>query len=503
MEIGTVISTIEGPSPNTFAFVVNEKSDSTPVRQNQFVELKTTDGKMVAMVQNLIKTNRYFERAESVREYERSGTPMSSTFPVERWEYLVAEAQPLGVYKGDQLQRATFPPSPGTKVHEADNTTLKNFLGLTDNGLDLGAVDHHQLPVKLNMTRLVQKHWAVLGISGSGKSHSVSILLEELLDRKKEDGRIALFIIDVHGEYTGFAEDPKYSKRVKVIKGQQIRIGTSNLSAYGFADLMPNMSSSQVRDLNKIINKMKSKKRDKPYNLDDLIEAVKDSEEIRDNTSTALIGWLMELKHLRLFNYSDFPACQELKPGKALILDFSDMTNLRKKQAIVAYFSRKYFNLRKNGLIPPYVEIIEEAHQFAPEGVKKEGALSKGILRTIAREGRKFYASLCLISQRPIQLCTTILSQANTHFIMRVTNPYDLKHIGESSEGITKRTLDTISRLRVGEGLIVGEAVNFPVFVKVRDRKSCPPDHSRKLEEYAAEYESKVTQKSKDAETFM
>lgn len=503
MEIGTVISTLEGPSPNTFAFVVNEQPGQITVRQNQFVELKTTDGKMVAMVQNLIKTNRYFERAESVREYERSGTPMSSTFPIDRWEYLVAEAQPLGVYTGNLLQRATFPPSPGMKVHEAKNETLKDFLGLSDNGLEIGQVEHHKLPVKLDMTRLVQKHFCLLGLSGSGKSYLASAILEELLDRKRGDGRIALFIIDVHGEYVGFAEDPQYSKKVKVIKGQQIRIGTSNLNAYGFADLMPKMSSFQVRDLNKVINKMKSKKRDKPYNLDNLVEAVQESEEIRENTSGALIGWLMELKQLKLFNYSDFPACQELKPGEALILDLSDITNLRKKQAIVAYFSRKYFNLRKNGLIPPYVEVLEEAHQFAPEGVKKEGALSKSILQTIAREGRKFYASLCLISQRPIQLSTTILSQANTHFIMRVTNPYDLKHIGESSEGITKRTLDTISSLRVGEGLIVGEAVNFPVFVKVRERRSNPPNHSRKLEDYAAEYEKKVVQKSKDAETFM
>ena len=67
MEIGTVISTIEGPSPNTFSFVVNEKNGEMPVQKNQFVELKTPQGKMVAMVQDIIKTNRYFERAESVR----------------------------------------------------------------------------------------------------------------------------------------------------------------------------------------------------------------------------------------------------------------------------------------------------------------------------------------------------------------------------------------------------------------------------------------------------
>ena len=84
MEIGTVISTMEGPSPNMFSLVVNEKKGDLPVAKNQFIELKTAQGKMVAMVQNVVKTNRYFERAESVREYERSGKSMDSIFPTER-----------------------------------------------------------------------------------------------------------------------------------------------------------------------------------------------------------------------------------------------------------------------------------------------------------------------------------------------------------------------------------------------------------------------------------
>ena len=130
-------------------------------------------------------------------------------------------------------------------------------------------------------------------------------------------------------------------------------------------------------------------------------------------------------------------------------------------------------------------------------------AISKSILRTIAREGRKFYASLCLISQRPIQLCTTILSQCNTHIILRITNPYDLDHIGKSSEGISRSTLDTISSLRVGEGLVVGEATNFPVFIKIRERRTKLPDERQKLQDYAKKYEEVVEKSSKDAEAFM
>ncbi|MFH1786156.1 MAG: ATP-binding protein [archaeon] len=505
MEVGTVISTFEGPSPTNFSFVVNEKAGEIPIKKNQFVELKSPQGKIVAVIENIKKTNRYFERAESVREYERSGIPMNSIFPVDRWEYLLAEAKCLGVYTDTSVERASFPPSPGTKVYPIENSTLKKFLGLVDDGLDLGLVEHHNLPVKLSLTRLVQKHWAMLGISGSGKSYAVSVMLEELLDRTPESGRIALFIVDVHGEYSGFAKTEKYADRIKIIKGSDIRIGTSNLNGPGFASMLPQMSGAQVRDLNVVVDGLrKNKKKDsKPYNITDLVNAVEKSEEINENTAKALNGWLRELENLRLFNYSDFPSSKELRPGHALILDLSDITSLRKKQTIVAYFSRKLFDLRKKGLVPPYVEILEEAHQFAPESAKFENAISIPILSTIAREGRKFYASLCLISQRPIKLSTTILSQCNTHFILRITNPYDLKHLGESSEGITQETLNTISSLRVGEGLIVGEAVNFPVFVRIRQRRSKNPDHALPLQSYAIKYEDVLEKNSKDSETFM
>ena len=147
--------------------------------------------------------------------------------------------------------------------------------------------------------------------------------------------------------------------------------------------------------------------------------------------------------------------------------------------------------------------ILEEAHQFCPEKASEEKAVARGIIRTIAREGRKFGASLCLISQRPVQLDTTTLSQCNTHIILRITNPYDLKHIGETSEGIDARTQSMISSLRVGEGIIVGEAVNFPVFFKFRKRKSAPSRHEFSLEQAAIDFENSEGKNREEAESFL
>ena len=120
--------------------------------------------------------------------------------------------------------------------------------------------------------------------------------------------------------------------------------------------------------------------------------------------------------------------------------------------------------------IPPFLLIVEEAHQFCPEAAISK-ALTKHIIETIAREGRKFMACLCLISQRPKRLSTTALSQSNSKMILNIKNPYDLKHLMDSSEVITKEYANMISSLGVGEMLLMGNAVNYPIFIDVRERK--------------------------------
>jgi DNA helicase HerA-like ATPase len=119
--------------------------------------------------------------------------------------------------------------------------------------------------------------------------------------------------------------------------------------------------------------------------------------------------------------------------------------------------------------IPPFLLILEEAHQFCPEASQSK-AISKSIIETIAREGRKFMACLCLISQRPKKLSTTALSQLNSKMVLNIKNPYDLKHLMDSSEAISKEYADMISVLGVGEMLLMGNAVNYPLFVNVRQR---------------------------------
>jgi len=498
--IGTVISNLDGPSTFRFDFVIKESKD-IPVHKGQFVQVKTEQGILLGRVDDILKTNRNYMQAESVREFEKTGRPLNEMFPVDRWEYLVAKAIPLGVYDSGLLKRVTYPPSPGIVVEQIDKKILSSFLGLDEKGLNIGKISFHDLDAKVNLTKMFQKHLAILAISGAGKSYLTSVLFEELLDRMNELGKPAVIVIDPHGEYSGFEDDPNYMKRTKIYSKNDLSIGISKLSPYQIMEFLPQMSSAQKRELTTIIQKLMKEK--KGYGFKDLITAIEMSN-TKQVIKDTMKSWLMQLENSKIFGNYTKPNIKDLaKSGQLSILDISNIINQKEKQMLVTFFTRKLFWLRRIGEIPPFILVVEEAHQFCPEGVKKEGALSRNILETIAREGRKFHASLVLISQRPIQLSTTALSQCNTHIIMRVTNPYDLDHIGKSSEGITSDVLKTIPGLRVGEALIVGEAVNYPLLVKVRERKSKKSDKGISFENALIKYNNLVKKNNEDMKVFM
>jgi len=205
-----------------------------------------------------------------------------------------------------------------------------------------------------------------------------------------------------------------------------------------------------------------------------------------------------------LFESMERPPIESIaKEGQLNIFDMSDFVQLKERQIVVAYFARKLFEARRQGKIPPFILFVEEAHQFAPGGEEEERAVSRGVIEQIAREGRKFHACLVLITQRPKRLSITALSQCNTNIILRVTNPMDLQHIEESSEGISKDVMGMIPGLKVGEALVVGEAVNYPVLVKVRERRSKSSDKGTKLEDALVKYRLSKSLDAKDMEAFM
>lgn len=502
--LGTIVSSIDGPSPSTVSFVVNNGK----VHKGMFVELEYSEGVMVCLVEDVVKTNRYFERPDSVKAI---GDDLEKNFPAADWEFLLGKGKPLGIFvSGSPIQRSTFPPSPGTKVFKATDDNVKKFLGLQEKGLNLGRINFHDVEMKVNMSKILQKHLAILAMSGAGKSYCVSVLLEELLSRAKEDGQMSVIVFDTHGEYTSFGEPAKsphvdFSSRTKIIDATKIKIACSKLTTGLLAQVLPELSAPQKRELSSIIGKLTSEMKSGvgPFDLNDVKAEIAASAS-NSKTSETLLGIISELEELHLFSKIDSPSVEDLaKQGQLTVIDLNNVIGEKKKQIMVAYFSSRLFNARRHKQIPPFALFIEEAHNFIPETTSKDIAIAKPTLRTIAREGRKFGAALVVISQRPKRLDTTTLANCNTNIILRITNPYDLDHIKQSSEGLDVGSINMISSLRVGEALIVGEAVGAPTFFKVRLRTSQPSRHEVTLEEAAKRFATDVNQKNEEADSFL
>jgi DNA helicase HerA-like ATPase len=492
--IGTIIvGEDNSPNPSEFSFVLTRDEEEFRLQKGMYVVVPSEEGKIIATISDVYKTNRYFSSPSAVRAYETSGKTMASIFPADRWEHIIAKAKTMGIITRIGIQRLLYPVSPGNTVFTPDTETLSRFLGLEKtNGLLLGKIDQHDLDVRLNLTRLLQKHVAVLAISGAGKSYTVSVILEELLSRKKEEGRIAVVLFDVHGEYKGLGDEKSpFHKKTEIFPGAVIQFATHSIRPGQFAVFEPQITPVQTRELYKINQKLfhEKVKKGEGYLISDIIAELESDDQINPRSKEALIGWLYTLERTKLFGLAENPALEEiLEPGKLVIFDLSEFTSMKLKQMIVSYILYRIFDSRKKSTVPPTAIVLEEGHQFAPEA-RLELAISRPIIETIAREGRKFFTSLILVSQRPVKLSTTTLSQCNTHIIMNVLNPYDLDFIGRSSEGIDKATLSAITTLGVGEAIIAGNAVNQPIFVKIRERKT-KTMKTKTLEESAKNYDT-------------
>ncbi|MEM4137517.1 MAG: ATP-binding protein [Candidatus Anstonellaceae archaeon] len=482
-KVGVVVAAEDSPSTTQFHFILT----SEKIKKGNYVFLNSQNKKIFGQVIEIFWSNRYFKSHEVVADISNFGG--MDNFPTEAWSYGLAKAKIIGVLDEDRFVRCFFPPKCGEEIFLASALDLQKILNLPPSGLNLGKLLHHELDVKLDLSKLIGKHLAILAMSGAGKSYFCSVLLEEILEIKKEEGRISTLIFDSHQDYTFLKE--AYPSAVEVIDAKNLKLSYLSLGVNKIVSML-DLSPRSKFLLEKLFKQIKQKKKTQGIptpSLDELLEMI-EKDNINQNTKAALMEAISMLKSLKFISNKDnFKKSQFPSPGKLIIFDLSSIENLDQKQLLVHYFLSKFFNARKKKKIPPTLAIIEEAHNFCPEKEKASAALSRDIINTIAREGRKFFFCLCLISQRPVNLSTTALSQCSTNVILRITNPNDLEHILQSSEAMDADSLKFIPGLEVGSALILGEVSRFPLFLEIRKRKTSFQRPSKSIQQEAKEFE--------------
>jgi DNA helicase HerA-like ATPase len=123
------------------------------------------------------------------------------------------------------------------------------------------------------------------------------------------------------------------------------------------------------------------------------------------------------------------------------------------------------------------------------------GAARRTVER-IAKEGRKYGVSCMVVSQRPVEVSETILSQCNNFVILRLTNPIDQNYVRKLVPDSFAGLVDVLPALRQGEALIVGEAISMPLRVQIDFPKPEPESADIKFYEKwkKSEARTKITE---------
>ena len=111
----------------------------------------------------------------------------------------------------------------------------------------------------------------------------------------------------------------------------------------------------------------------------------------------------------------------------------------------------------------PITIICEEAHRYAPRDKQVGFEAAKRALFRIAKEGRKYGVSLCVISQRPSDLAPGLLSECNTMFAFRMTGQEDQEIVRGAVPEASHGLMNFLPALRNGEAIAVGEGVSMPM----------------------------------------
>lgn len=420
-------------------------------------------------------------------------------------------------------------PDPGAKVYLCTDTMLQQVLNRkipeAVGAAHIGGLllrEEGAVPIALDVKELVSTHMAILAGTGSGKSYTAGVLVEELLLPKN---RAAILIFDPHGEYGTLSEvqghpafqSNGYAARVNVRTPESVKIRISSLDYHDVLTLLPQMSDRQQSILNKGFALLKRhKKGDYRWDVQDLIQAVYEADTQVDEegnekagSSAPALEWKLErLARSPYFHPLEHMTPKSLfEPGQVTVLQMNEISQ-EEQQVICAAVLRQAYHARMNtqkeniveadeNYLPyPVFILLEEAHRFAPA---HEPSRCKQVLRTILSEGRKFGLGVGLITQRPGKLDSDVLSQCMSQFLMRIVNPVDQESLKHGVEAAGRDLLKELPALTKGQVIISGNCINTPVLCKVRQRLTKHGGETLNAPELWQDYFQKHEQRSRQA----
>jgi DNA helicase HerA-like ATPase len=471
-----------------------------PVKRSQYVVAECQGGSLLGKVDDIRTINVSFpglEQAASPRNstgYNREPLPdLRSLFAGESKEqgflklttffdpaaaFSIAGVRVLKQRVARELRMPLVPTAPGAIVQQPDDEWLTSLQG--DGELEIGrALNHESVPVRLRAAELLRRHCAIYGMTGTGKSNGLKVLLRSLLAwvGTSHDGRspapdLRVIVIDTHGEYAPVATtlDP-HARSVSVLVPDVI-------------DMLDEVSIKEGLKLARTDPGLKER-----------IWAVKDrlEEDSREVSCAAIIEELKQVGATRgstldrlfraferdpqRFGLDPQPQFADAITGESqdfaapglYVFDLSRVHDETLRADSVGYLMQHIFERAKTlGGGFDSLFVVDEAQNFAPESGLDPVRASLDAMLRIAREGRKFGVGLIISSQRPANVNTGLRSQCNTHLIFRLVNSNDLAAVADAVEAADRALVETmLPQLDVGTCFACGTAIDSPFFAEV------------------------------------
>lgn len=399
----------------------------------------------------------------------------------------------------------TVYPSLGDRVRVASTEQLEcAFCGDMTGSVRVGGIRQDStIPAMVRVDDLLGKHFAVLGTTGTGKSCTTALILRAILE-KNPNAHIVL--LDPHNEYaTAFNEwaeviSPRnmqlpywllnfeelvevlmggsatdhYKSEIEILQelvpiakanyqtgrtgkdGQSVRRGLEQ-NRYTVDTPVPYRMSDILAMVDDRMGRLENKKDLHPYRqLRQRIEMIS-----QDGRYAFMFGQLTVYDGMAAILGRIFRVPVNNKPITILELTGlpSEIVNV-----VVSVLCRMTFDfaLWGDGHIPVTL-VCEEAHRYVPAKQDSGFDPCRRSIAKIAKEGRKYGASLCIVTQRPAEIDPTILSQCNTVFALRMSNDRDQQIVQSAVSDTGSGLLEFLPALGQREAIAFGDGVTLPV----------------------------------------
>lgn len=370
-------------------------------------------------------------------------------------------------------------------------------------GIEVGTLSQNEnLPARISVDDLLRRHFAVLGTTGVGKSSAVTLLVRQAVAAVPT---LRVLMLDPHNEFMSGLGNIAVGVDVADLNLPYWLFRFEELEDIVFRG-HPVAEESEV--LREFVSQAKTIRKGGgrgsptvsadtpvPYRMTDIIAIIDDMvghlepryERILIRSLKVRIESLMQdPRYAFLFinggledNFDKvigtiFRLPAHGKPVSVLNLAAvpSDVVN-----AVVSVLARLAFDVAyaSKGALNVLL-VCEEAHRYVPSDASAGFMPARRAIARIAKEGRKYGCAVAIVTQRPGELDSTILSQCSTVFAMRLTNDRDQEIIRAAISDSSSSTISFLSSLDNREAIAFGEAVAAPMrlYFTFQQRSSLP-----------------------------